>query len=184
MWRTRQKLGEAKFFLDKLDEHCYENLAERFADPRVSEAFPYYLSAFISAARSVTWILRSEYGRFPDWKAWWNSEVPAAHVAQLLRLFTELRNRSQKAEPLRPGPILRIEGDGGPPVVRDPKLPRMKITISGADDEPAAPIMSGELLAFTWTIEDLDGQDLLESCRTYYEELKRLVASCEARFAK
>jgi hypothetical protein len=182
MWRTRQKVGEAKFFLKKLDEHCYDTLAKQLSDSAAADTFSYYLSAFISAARSVTWIMRSEYSRLAGWEAWWKSQVPVAHIQELLRLFNELRNRSQKAEPLKLGHHLRIEGDAGPPVERDPKLPKMQVTITAADDEAQNRIFSGELLAFTWTIDDLDGADLLNSCRTYLEELEKLVVTCEARF--
>jgi hypothetical protein len=182
MWRTRQKLREARFFLNKIQEHRYDNLAEQFSDPTAAETFSYYLSAFVSAARSVTWIMRSEYGRLPDWETWWRDQAPAAPVEKLLHIFTNLRNRSQKAEPLRLGHYLRLAGDAGPPVERDPKLPKMHVAITPVGDENEKPIFEGELLAFTWTVDDFDGADLLDSCRTYLEELEKLAASCETRF--
>jgi hypothetical protein len=182
MWRTRQKLAEAKFFLSKLNEHRYDSLNEAICNPTGLELVSYFLSAFVSAARSVTWIMRSEYGRLPQWESWWKSQIPVAHVAKLLRLFNTLRNRSQKAEPVRLGRYLRIEGDMGPPVERDPRLPKLRVTISAADDEAQNPTFSGDLLAFTLTVDDLEGGDLLRSCQDYVEELEKLVAACEAQF--
>jgi hypothetical protein len=64
---TRRKLSEAAFFLRKLIE-----VRERVASPE-PEAFEYYLSAFLSAARSVTLVLQAEQKHgydnwFPGWK--------------------------------------------------------------------------------------------------------------------
>lgn len=47
--RTRSKFDEAQFFL------------ERMKESRGTEEFQYYLSAFLSAARAVTWVLDKEY---------------------------------------------------------------------------------------------------------------------------
>src|SRR4051812_42099977 len=98
MWGTRHKLEETRFFLGQLEEHCYDKLKAHLIDDNAAVIFPYYLSAFISAARSVTWIMRSEYGAFDGWEVWWKSQAPEASMAELLQLFTRLRNRSQKAE--------------------------------------------------------------------------------------
>lgn len=58
---TWAKYDEAAFFLNKLE------------DARGSAAFQYYLSAFLSAGRSITWVLDKEYkhsavgSTFIDW---------------------------------------------------------------------------------------------------------------------
>jgi hypothetical protein len=48
--RTGFKLEEARFFLAHLEKHW-----------RHVPQYEFYLSAFISAARSVTWVMRYEY---------------------------------------------------------------------------------------------------------------------------
>lgn len=45
----RYKIGEAKFFLARMKESAHDR-----------EAFPYYMSAFLTAARSVTQYAREE----------------------------------------------------------------------------------------------------------------------------
>ena len=52
--RTKHKLEEAKFFLEQLRAN-YGKLKK----------FDYFLSAFISSARSVTWVMRNEYSSVP-----------------------------------------------------------------------------------------------------------------------
>jgi hypothetical protein len=70
--------------------------------------------------------------------------------------------------PVAPGRTIRVEGDGGPPVKRDARLPRFRITITSADpDSDGVPIMSGEVTEWEWTIDELDGDDLVEACRRY-----------------
>jgi hypothetical protein len=170
------------FFLTKLDEHYYDDIRNLSSESRVQPVFIFYLSAFISAARSVTWIMRSEYSRLSWWDDWWAEQRPDESAVQLLRLFNSLRIRSEKVEPVRPGHFIRVEGDGGPLVQRDPRLPRVRMTITPVGEGPQQSILSGEVLAFTWTIDELQGADLVVACREYYRELERLVTACEIKF--
>jgi hypothetical protein len=59
--RTRTKLDEARFFYG----HLVKQQKPFRHDPR---AFRFYFSAFIQAARSVTWSLGNEEPE--KWKAW------------------------------------------------------------------------------------------------------------------
>jgi hypothetical protein len=64
--RTQRKLREAQFFLRQLTTERY-----RFA-PSDPEAFLHYLSAFLSAARSITFVMQNEAKEqydawFPSW---------------------------------------------------------------------------------------------------------------------
>ena len=43
----------------------------------------YFLSAFVSAARSVTWVMRSEYGKNADWVEWFDAKKPSSKVREL-----------------------------------------------------------------------------------------------------
>jgi hypothetical protein len=82
---TRRKLDEARFFYGHLVKERERSL--RF-DPR---EFRFYFSAFIQAARSVTWTLGNEEPEKwkawePKWKATRNNEEQ-----KLLDLTNELR---------------------------------------------------------------------------------------------
>lgn len=63
---------------------------------RESATFGYELNAFLSAARSVTFLLQKEMvhvSGFPEWWARWRGQLGADPAA---RFFLELRNFSQK----------------------------------------------------------------------------------------
>jgi len=59
---TRRKLSEAEFFLRKLTTHQQQVFQNE------PEAFGFYLSAFLSAARSVSFVLQAEQKeRYDAW---------------------------------------------------------------------------------------------------------------------
>lgn len=180
---TRLKYQEAEFFLKHLEDTRYEDIRFLIEQATSRRVCHFYLSAFLSAARSVTWIMRSEYGRRPGWEEWFNAHKRVENE-QLLRLFNQLRIRSEKVEPVIPVRTLRIEGDSGPPVERDPDLPLFHLTITSADpDSDGVPLISGEVVAWTWTTDGLDGNDLLAACHRYLILLGELVDECQSLFA-
>jgi hypothetical protein len=64
---VEKKLREARFFLDKMREY------ECGASPD-TEPFEFYLSAFLSAGRSVDYRLRHEQKEaYPTWRTWWDT---------------------------------------------------------------------------------------------------------------
>ena len=179
--RTRDKLNEAWFFLTKLDEHYFDHIRgvlERDVSP---PAFAYYLSAFVSAARSVTWVMRHEYSRVPGWEDWFRNQKGTNAQRTLLKLFNDPRVRSEKIEPLPLGHSVHFVGDPDAPEP-DPRLPRFRITISTADDGCEEVIHNGEAAAFLWTLDEFEGEDLLPACREYANLLASLVQECEERF--
>ena len=88
--RTRFKLEEARFFHEHLKNHW-----------RHVPNYEFYLSAFVSASRSVTWVMKFEYGRKAGWQEWFNARQPPSHLRELLRKMNDLRVRSTKSEPIR-----------------------------------------------------------------------------------
>ncbi len=183
MGATRIKYQEAEFFLNKLDEHYYDDIQNMLAGKIDRPIFLYNLSAFLSAARSVTWIMRNEYATIPGWEQWFRGQAPEKEEAQLLSLFNQLRIKSEKIRPIRPGRAFRLEGDKGSPIERDPRLPRFHITITAVDPESGSgPVMAGEVVECSWTIDELDGADLVTACRRYLQSIGTLLEKCEAQF--
>jgi len=64
---TRQKLEEAKYF------------------------FKYNLSAFLSAARSVTLIMQKEFGKVSDFKDWYTEKQSMMRSDETMRLLNNKR---------------------------------------------------------------------------------------------
>ena len=68
---TRKKLAEAQFFLRKLTAFREQVISNE------PEAFDFYLSAFLSAARSVTFALQTEQKeRYDRWFPSWRDALP------------------------------------------------------------------------------------------------------------
>ncbi|TAJ98220.1 hypothetical protein EPO44_11985 [bacterium] len=82
---TRLKLAEAEFFYRKLAE-AHGRLVS--GEP---EAFGFYLSAFLSAARSVTLVLQAERkAQYDMWFVGWKDALPEEQQ-NLLRHFNQQR---------------------------------------------------------------------------------------------
>jgi hypothetical protein len=180
--RTRWKLNEASFFLGKLEEHYYDHLHSMFEEEKRPPTFSFCLSAFVSAARSVMWVMRHEYVGVAGWEEWFKLKGQETSPSQreLLKLFNDLRVRSEKLEPLPIGQSVRFVGDPDVPP-RNPKMPKLKITIS-AVDEAGNGVDLGEVAAFLWTLDELDGEDLLPACKDYVSLLSSTVEECEMKF--
>jgi len=82
MTNTERKLDEARFFLDKLKTH----------DPY----FDYYLSAFLNAARSTSWVMRHEFQGADGWEEWYKESTLSDGQRKLLKETNELRIETTK----------------------------------------------------------------------------------------
>lgn len=81
---VEEKLLEAEFFMRRF----------RRASPDTAN---YFLNAYLSAARSVTFLLQKELAYVPGFPDWWNAQRTTLGADMVARFFLELRNFSQKA---------------------------------------------------------------------------------------
>lgn len=79
------KVGEADYFLDKLNE-VQGNYDE----------FSYVLSAFSSASRSITFSLQAVMSKYPNFDSWYKPHQEKLKSNYLARYFVDLRNYLQK----------------------------------------------------------------------------------------
>jgi hypothetical protein len=86
-YTVEKKVKEADFFLDKfkdsIESLCYDE----------SDC---YFSAFVSAARSITFALQSAMSKYPGFKEWYPARQERLRDSGLAKLFVTLRNHSQK----------------------------------------------------------------------------------------
>jgi hypothetical protein len=88
--RAHKKLREAEFFLGLLIA------ADSAVIKRAPEAPDFYLSAFLTAARSVTFAMSKDHGESTEeWNIEWISRLSADDAA-LMRFFVKQRNKVQK----------------------------------------------------------------------------------------
>ena len=74
---------------------CVGDFKRMFDLPDLS-VLGYELNAFLSAARSVTFLLQKEFAVVDGFEAWWLAERSKLGADDAARFFLELRNFSQK----------------------------------------------------------------------------------------
>lgn len=194
--RTREKLDEARFFL----RLCEDN--------RHLREFNYYLSACVSAARAVTWIMRAQYQSVEGWQAWFNARTPSEAEERLLRQMRDIRNRSQKSAPLDARAAVQVNI---PPELLTEELrakmaqwrvgTRFKFAVIPlpAEDSPypgvpVAPEFQmpecypkdafvGTVEGFERWLDDIPEEEIVKAVGRYIGHLEDLVIDCEAAFA-
>jgi hypothetical protein len=85
---AHQKFDEAAYFYNGM-----------FANRNNSKVFPYYLSAFVSALRSVTYYLQKQYANDPRFKEWYARKQEGMKADAVLRLLHDKRNTALHTEP-------------------------------------------------------------------------------------
>lgn len=199
MNRTESKLEEARFFLSELERTYYEYL-EEFKGPLSKANTPpkcqYYLSAFISSARSITWVMRSEYLHVNGWQEWYDSKKPNIDEEVLLKKMNAIRVRSEKSNPLNLGySIAFIENSTE---ISQPSLDESLSEWRGKryhikferildKDESISTKdrffqIEAEISSFFWTIPEFPDKDILTICKQYFSFLETIVAECKSHF--
>ena len=187
MSSTKEKLEEAKFFLEQLERN-YRN------SPEVR----YFLSAYISAARSVTWVMRSEYQDIPSWEEWYVSQAPDNNKAQFLKAINDLRVKSVKQGPTQfhyrvefqiPAEKITKEIEEYFQKAQGKKLTGELRVAENIDAEKEI-IVSGNkiegLFIFERAYIEVDlfpDEDILDVCKRYYSMIEELVFTCEELFS-
>lgn len=182
MKHTQFVLDETEFFLNKLKEE-----QESFPD------FNYYLNAYISAARSVLWIMKNEYGKVNGWKKWYDDTEVDNDKKSLLKGIVDMRNRSLKKMPIQIKEEYII-GDGDICYnIYDEMMPfsgkKITLTIESTGiKEKSSRITDGKTLTLKGTInrihtvEEFKNKDILDVCQQYFDWLKETVNTCVKRF--
>ncbi|WP_313232425.1 hypothetical protein [Tissierella praeacuta] len=187
MGYTIGKLNEAEFFLNKLKEH--ENIFPEF---------DYYLNAFVSSARSVLWIMKSEYNSNNGWKNWYENKSTNQSEDNLLKGITGMRNRSLKQEPLKTEKYfmmsLQLETvdvweEVKKFVEEHGKDKKYDITIKsdgmpknrGILKDKNSLTIQGRLDVYD-TVEEFKDNNIIDKCEEYFLWLKSIVKECSSLF--
>ena len=91
MNNTEDKLSEAKYFFERMKEHVMDR-----------EAFRYNLSAFLTAFRSVTFIMRKEYREISGCREWYCKKQIEMKKDEKMKLLKEKRNITIHQKPIHP----------------------------------------------------------------------------------
>lgn len=141
---VEERLLEADFFVRRLGR----------ANPDVAG---YFLNAFLSAARSVTFLLQKEMAHVPGFPAWWEGQRATLGQDKMARFFLELRNFSQKAG-------------------------RVSLVGTRSGRTRASAWTYRFVGASTPVPGDLQGIDATDACSAHVARLARVVLSCMDAF--
>jgi hypothetical protein len=188
---TRHKLEEAAFFLGYLKPNYGKD-----------KKFDFFLSAFLNAARAVTWIMGAEYGKVDGYKAWYDALRVDAKEEELLKGTGDARNRSLKSEPLRTLQEAVLEGvrlnvddtsfidDEAEKIMKRIALERLNVRIGGSSGKyTVTAVVDGKPVtlhvrraSFDRKLKEFPDQHILDVCTRYHHWLATLVSECEAKF--
>jgi hypothetical protein len=184
---TKRKLEEAEFFLGQLAPNY---LKER--------KFDFFLSAFVSSARAIPWVMKSEYGKVAGWKAWYGSRKPTLDEENLLKGTNALRTRLTKQEALRTTARIQLGGvklskaeyarvrallqsapKGGVPIQLGGNRGKYHLQMEVEGEKLVLPATE---VYFDRRLPEFPDVNILDLCQRYYESLAKLVRECEERF--
>lgn len=174
---------EANFFLEKLKEDCSSN------------HFDFYLSAFISAARSVTFMMQKEYKYHDGWQQWYQTKLSEdVFVKSLFKRFNDMRTKTIHTETIAtagfagaiiPGDVLTEEVKDFIKQMEGEKiemiLERSNDRTESAKIEEGKLVVNGKMTLIRFASE-FPEIDILGACYLYYEILESWVIECENRF--
>lgn len=144
---VEEKLVEAKYFIGRMIR-C-----------RHHEYFAFDLNAFLSASRSVAFLIRKEFGRVPGFRDWWSDYDLRMNEEPATAFFRDLRNFSQKEG------RVRLVGHGR--WIVKAKRSRFEYEfVSGTVQVP----------------ESLKGRDVVEACRTHLGRMASLALDAALAF--
>lgn len=185
--RTNNKLGEAKFFLDQLKPN-YGKLKK----------FDYYLSAFISSARSVLWVMRSEYSKVLGWEQWYKDRKPNAEETALLKGTNDIRIRTEKIGSLQTASTFTVTGITIPiedvekvqAFMSRASKQKVAVKLSGKNKDALLEMeLNGERISYPATevlverkLDEFPDTDILEVCQNYYNAIKSVAEECRRTF--
>jgi hypothetical protein len=168
---TKAKLAEADFFYRKLEAQRQRVVRNE------PEAFGYYLSAFLSAARSVQWVLKTEQrDKYDEWVTDWDKSRSGDDL-DLWRHFNKQRvetvkrkgtDVTQRSEVISHSELFSTRGGS-------------QVHVSGG--VPGTPLPEFYRLVSSFKFGD-DEMEVVQACGKYLALMHKLVESFVARFGE
>jgi hypothetical protein len=171
MTNTRDKLNEAKYFL--------EEMKRVFSEP---DKFRYTLAAFLAASRSITLIMQNEFSGKDGFKDWYSQKQIEMRNSSVLKYLHRQRNIVHHEHPMLQYPI-SITGQSF-------SNTDMQIAVSGTGSNLD---LSIGLLSFpaikpslsvTYYFDDITNKDkdVIAICQEAINTLEAIVIECESKF--
>lgn len=152
---VEDKIEETEFFLDKLHFESAD-----FAQFNFRAAY-FYLSAFLSAARSITFCLQASLNDVEGFESWYQEQQNKLKDNELARFFLEARNLSQKVGyyPLGGGRMRKDENG----------IHHVELYFEPLNEEG---------------LKFIPETDVVSACKTQFTQLLEIAVSCYNNFGK
>lgn len=184
MKHTELKLNEAKYFLEQMERH---------ADS--PNEFVYNLSAFLCAARSVTFVMQEEFSRVPGFRKWYSKKqkwMEQPENKELFEFFKDLRNVVVHQQPVIPKKTVNLEIAETVAIVesliievrdKDGNLLQRDESDSQTENHDKDVNNTPVKVEYIWYFDEKPEIDVVILCRRYIEKLESLVVECIERFS-
>lgn len=172
------------FTHDRLFEmhHWWHEMAGWYHEP---EPLRYRIGAYIQAARSVTFMLQKERAAFKDFD-WYDTWVEKAKADPILRWLNDTRVDFVHRKSLEPFSTLEMrcienprqifdDDDGHPLVVQADPFRCTHYYLQGPNTDHSHEFERH------WSLDGLEGRELLDACADVYDRLDRLVEEAHDR---
>jgi hypothetical protein len=172
--KALEKLDEAKYFLEQIKSNI-EN----------DRALKHNLSAFLSSARSITFVLQNEYSDNPNFGTWYAKKQEEMRNDNLLSFFVNKRNYVVKENSITPikQRIITISdvGTAYESVTVMKKNPDGTEVVSQSTEQIAGAHIKPKdtEVEVKWFFEDYPDKDIITLCEDYLGKLIQILG--EAR---
>jgi len=180
---TKEKLREAEFFLNQM-EYSKSN----------PDTFRYYLSAFLSAARSITLVMQTEFGKYPNFKNWYEqinikNDKELAFLNEKRRITIHLNRLNVEAHTntiIIPAPLYLHLTTYAPSIeITGEELNKTAVKLSQVipqkETDKSDLINGSVIIEFRWYFDDLPDKEILSWSKEQLEKLGVLVAQWETK---
>lgn len=173
MTNTRDKLNEAKFFLEEM-----RGVSSN------SDEFRYMLNAFLAALRSITQVMQKEFSKTPGFLDWYSQKQTEVRNNPMLKYLHAQRELTYHQRPMLPYPIGVMEQ------ITEGKRTNIVLTGTGDTLQHAASLFMNlprvrPALNVKYYFSDFaDGEkDVITICQEAVNALEEIVTECESKFS-
>lgn len=165
---TRRKVREAEYFLSIM------KTKQVFKD---DNTFAYNLSAFLSAARSITWYMQKQYKHRQNFDEWHRQKQIKMSADPELHYLKKARNEDVKTEAILTGATRERS------ITADVRLVEAgtPLTEQANEAEPKPPIQSRPKTVRRF-FPKFGQVDVIKFCENQLTKLVKMVEECENRF--
>ncbi len=173
---TLNKLGESGYFLTQMKQTANDWMPFRFN-----------LSAFLSAARSITFVIQKEYAQVAAFESWYKLQQEEMRKDKVLTFFNNLRVTSIHKKPVKPrfrssfslADVFSMPS-GSTIELGDKKEGTYLTNVSVAEIAPAD--VTKIRAEQTWHFDEKPDEDVITLCERYLSRLSTLVYECREKF--